>query len=99
MLFEVARSAIRSARARSLLCVALLAACATASMQRGPGTQSFTPRFPPPINPPTAPPIPGTKPILQASDFTYVGAIRMTPESGVDTQFAYGGLAGRFVNG
>ena len=36
--------------------------------------------------------------MLQASDFTYLGAIRM-PESGVDTTYSYGGLTGRIVNG
>ena len=36
--------------------------------------------------------------MLQASDISYLGAIRM-PASGVDTQFAYDGLAGRTVNG
>jgi hypothetical protein len=35
---------------------------------------------------------------LTASDITYLGAIRM-PQSGVDTTFATGGMAGRIVNG
>lgn len=36
--------------------------------------------------------------VLSQSDITYVSAIRM-PTSGVDTTFAYGGLAGRQVSG
>jgi hypothetical protein len=36
--------------------------------------------------------------VLDSSDISYLGAIRM-PASGVDTQFAYGGISGRTVNG
>ena len=36
--------------------------------------------------------------VLDSSDISYLGAIRM-PASGVDTQFAYGGMTGRNVNG
>src|SRR5262249_46271285 len=53
---------------------------------------------PPPINaPPIGTPPSGSATILQASDITYVGAIR-TPLN-VDTTFAYGGMTGRVVNG
>src|SRR5262245_33403836 len=42
---------------------------------------------------------PGTVPagVLQQSDFTYLGCMRMP--GGVDTQFGYGGLTGRRVGG
>ncbi len=38
------------------------------------------------------------KTVFDASDITYLGAVRM-PATGVDTSYAYGGLAGRIVNG
>jgi len=87
--------------------VLLAIASATASTQTVP-TSIWRPRFPvttpiptpPVITPPPipAPPVPSGKPVLQASDFVYLGAIRM-PEEGVDTTYSYGGLTGRMVDG
>lgn len=42
-------------------------------------------------------PAAATKPVLTEKDFSYLGCMRMPP--GVDTQFAYGSLTGRRVNG
>ena len=63
------------------------------------GGQIAVPR-PGPQNPPQNPPPSSgsAQNVLQASDITYLGAIRM-PTRGVDTSFAYGGLTGRIVNG
>lgn len=95
-------------RARFILvsvAVGVLSAVVAASMQRGnplppdqrtqiavprPGTTQPTPNTPAPSN--------SGKPIIQASDITYLGALRM-PDAGVDTTFAYGGMTGRVVNG
>jgi len=84
--------------ARWLVSILIAVGAATTMAQGTANPSAFLPRFPTP--PPVAPPpigTPGAKPVIQASDITYVGAIRM-PES-VDTMYAYGGISGRIVNG
>ncbi|HKW01005.1 MAG TPA: hypothetical protein VJN96_14360 [Vicinamibacterales bacterium] len=81
-------------RLRRLLYIAALAMTAVAWTQQHPPGWPWVPSFPigPRTNPTTA------TNVLQASDISYLGAIRV-PEDGVDARYAYGGLAGRIVNG